>query len=76
MRVPIRYSKKRMKACDRCGKKFKTQKEAAACPCPAKTEGLIEGEDYYMEFGLMIFTAKYLKERDYCCGNGCRNCPW
>jgi iron complex transport system substrate-binding protein len=26
--------------------------------------------------GYSVFTAHYLKERGYCCGNGCRHCPW
>jgi hypothetical protein len=25
---------------------------------------------------LLTFTAKYLLERGYCCGNGCKNCPY
>jgi Family of unknown function (DUF5522) len=38
---------------------------------------LIEGEDYYLnEKGLLTFTAKYLAARGYCCGNGCRHCPY
>jgi len=38
---------------------------------------LIEGEDYYMsEDGYRIFTEKYLSERGYCCGNGCKHCPY
>lgn len=37
----------------------------------------IEGEDYYLnEKGLVTFTAKYLLERGYCCGSGCRHCPY
>jgi hypothetical protein len=37
----------------------------------------IEGIDYYFnEKGLITFTAKYLLERGYCCGNGCRHCPY
>jgi hypothetical protein len=37
----------------------------------------IEGEDYYFnENGLITFTAKYLLERGYCCGSGCRHCPY
>jgi hypothetical protein len=24
----------------------------------------------------MTFTAQYLLERGYCCGNGCRHCPY
>jgi hypothetical protein len=38
---------------------------------------LIENEDYYFnEKGLITFTAKYLLERGYCCGSGCRHCPY
>jgi hypothetical protein len=38
---------------------------------------LIEGEDYYLnEKGLLTFTANYLLDRGYCCGNGCKHCPY
>jgi hypothetical protein len=38
---------------------------------------LIEGEDFYFnEDGLMVLTEKYHLERGYCCGNGCRHCPY
>jgi hypothetical protein len=37
---------------------------------------LIEGVDYYMENGFMVFTAIYLKRRGYCCQSGCRHCPY
>ena len=36
----------------------------------------VEGVDYYFEDGLMVLTEKYLKDRGYCCGNGCRHCPY
>lgn len=36
---------------------------------------LVEGEDFYYEGPLMVFTAKYLRERGYCCESGCRHCP-
>ena len=37
----------------------------------------IEGIDYYInEEGLMVLTEKYLRERGYCCGNGCKHCPY
>ena len=26
--------------------------------------------------GYSVFTAYFLKQRGYCCGNGCRHCPW
>ena len=37
---------------------------------------LIEGIDYYVENGLLVFTEYYLRERGYCCTNGCRHCPY
>lgn len=37
---------------------------------------LVEGIDYVVENGLLVFTAKYLLDRGYCCENGCRNCPY
>jgi hypothetical protein len=38
---------------------------------------LEEGVDFYFnEQGYLVFTAKYLLNRGYCCGNGCRNCPY
>ncbi|CAN5436445.1 hypothetical protein BH10ACT1_BH10ACT1_36240 [soil metagenome] len=26
--------------------------------------------------GYTVLTAAYLDDRGYCCGNGCRHCPW
>ena len=43
---------------------------------PEPPKELVEGEDFYIEEGLMVLTAKFLKERGYCCGNGCRHCPY
>jgi iron complex transport system substrate-binding protein len=37
---------------------------------------LIEGKDYNLENGAMVFTASYLQRRGYCCSSGCRNCPY
>ncbi len=38
---------------------------------------LTEHIDYYFnKDGLMVLTEKYLKERGFCCGNGCRHCPY
>jgi iron complex transport system substrate-binding protein len=35
-----------------------------------------EDRDYYFEGAAMVFTASYLKRRGYCCGSGCRHCPY
>jgi uncharacterized protein DUF5522/cysteine-rich CWC protein len=37
---------------------------------------LVEGEDYYSEGGLIVFTASYHLRRGYCCDSGCRHCPY
>lgn len=37
---------------------------------------LVEGVDYYLENGLLVFTAHYLRSRGYCCQSGCRHCPY
>ncbi len=37
---------------------------------------LVEGEDYYLENGNWVFTAKFLLRRGYCCRSGCRHCPY
>lgn len=37
---------------------------------------LVEGEDFYREGPYVVFTAAYHRRRGYCCGSGCRHCPW
>jgi uncharacterized protein DUF5522 len=37
---------------------------------------LVEGEDFYREGPYIVFTAKYLLKRGYCCESGCRHCPY
>ena len=38
---------------------------------------LTEGIDYYInEDGYVVLTEKYHKDRGYCCGNGCKHCPF
>jgi hypothetical protein len=41
-----------------------------------ETKQMVEGEDYYLENGLYVFTARYLLNRGYCCSAGCRHCPF
>lgn len=36
----------------------------------------LEGDFYYDDKGRFVMTAKYLLERGYCCGNGCKHCPY
>jgi hypothetical protein len=42
-----------------------------------KEDEISNEPDYYLnEDGLLTFTASYLLKRGYCCGNGCRHCPF
>ena len=41
-----------------------------------KPETFVEGLDFYFDEGLMVLTRRYLVNRGYCCGNGCRHCPY
>jgi len=34
------------------------------------------GDSYLDEHGQIVFTAAYHLKRGYCCGNGCRHCPF
>ncbi|MDR3738606.1 MAG: DUF5522 domain-containing protein [Terracidiphilus sp.] len=42
-------------------------------PKPAQP---LEPEDYYMEGKALVFTAAFHLKRGYCCGSGCRHCPY
>jgi len=46
-------------------------KPANPAPPPA-----LSHEDYYYEGPYMVFTAAYHLKRGYCCGSGCRHCPY
>jgi hypothetical protein len=41
-------------------------------------EAVAAGEPGYQDpaTGNFVFTAVTLLERGYCCGSGCRHCPW
>ena len=45
-------------------------------PAGDSTAILVEGEDYYSEGAVIVFTARYLLRRGYCCDSGCRHCPY
>jgi uncharacterized protein DUF5522 len=44
----------------------------------AHAEALRVGNDTYVDpgSGLTVLTAGYLARRGYCCGSGCRHCPY
>lgn len=35
-----------------------------------------EQTDFYLENGLLVFTAAHHLKRGACCGSGCRHCPF
>jgi hypothetical protein len=37
---------------------------------------LVEGVDYYMEAGKLVFTSAYHRKRGFCCNSRCRHCPY
>lgn len=40
-------------------------------------EALVEGIDfYYNEDGYVVLTEAYHLKKGYCCGNGCKHCPY
>lgn len=53
-----------------------------APPTPAALEAHAradaKGELMYRDpvSGLFVMTAGYLRQRGYCCGKGCRHCPY
>ena len=36
----------------------------------------LQPTDFYWEGGAMVLTEDYHKRIGYCCGNGCRHCPY
>ena len=37
----------------------------------------LSNEDYYLlPDGRLVFTAQYHLKRGYCCGSGCKHCPF
>jgi hypothetical protein len=44
-------------------------------PLPTQ-QPLREGVDYYTERGRLVFTEAYHLKRGFCCGSGCRHCPY
>ena len=42
-----------------------------------KQPDLIEGIDYYINNdGYIVLTEKYHRDKGFCCGMGCRHCPY
>jgi hypothetical protein len=41
-----------------------------------KPQPAVPQRDYYFENALLVYTAAYHLKRGYCCGSGCRHCPY
>lgn len=44
----------------------------------AHDQAVLEGKAGYIDpdSGLFVLTEAVLRERGFCCENGCRHCPW
>ncbi|RME28643.1 MAG: hypothetical protein D6798_01920 [Deltaproteobacteria bacterium] len=42
-----------------------------AAACRRRDTGYVDPDS-----GLLVLTAWYLRSRGYCCGTGCRHCPY
>ena len=51
-------------------------KEVPSLKDQSPKKDLLLGEDYYLENGKWVFTEKFHKNRNYCCGSKCRHCPY
>jgi hypothetical protein len=49
------------------------ERNLPAAPHPLPT---LEPEDYYFDGPALVFTETYHLKRGYCCGSGCRHCPY
>jgi hypothetical protein len=43
---------------------------------PAAARPALEPGDYYLEGENLVFTAAWHLKRGFCCGSGCRHCPY
>lgn len=41
-----------------------------------KPEASLKQPDFYVENGLLVYTAAHHLKRGVCCGSGCRHCPY
>ncbi|RME94604.1 MAG: hypothetical protein D6772_14360 [Bacteroidetes bacterium] len=49
---------------------------ARQLPLPTTRAAFKENLHYYLDAGNWVMTEFYLIQRGYCCGNGCRHCPY
>jgi hypothetical protein len=53
-----------------------TQQDKTNSPVPEEIAKSNNTQDYYIENGYRVLTTHFLINRGYCCGNGCRHCPY
>lgn len=54
-----------------------TGQSAMPTPVPDKDDKTASTPpDWYLENGLLVYTAAYHLKRGSCCGSGCRHCPY
>lgn len=61
-----------------CPERLPSDAERRAEVLTAHDAALDRGQTGYRDpaSGLFVMTARYLADRGYCCGNGCRHCPY
>ncbi|MBM3273757.1 MAG: hypothetical protein FJZ00_01290 [Candidatus Sericytochromatia bacterium] len=62
-----------------CGRRHRSRaclREFTRRSGPEPVGELIPGVHFYVENGRWVFTAAYHLDRGYCCGSGCRHCPY
>ncbi|HUB86705.1 MAG TPA: cysteine-rich CWC family protein [Verrucomicrobiae bacterium] len=55
--------------CNKCVTEFHRAKN------PSARQNILPG-DFYFDGGMMVFTVAYHLRRGWCCGSGCRHCPY
>ncbi len=43
---------------------------------PQRPAAKLSPGDFYFENNVIVFTAQYHMKRGFCCGSGCRHCPY
>jgi len=76
LRAHLAKSKKDCYCADCLQELNKICEQAAQEPLPQKASEFVEGKHFYQKNGLWIFSKYYLIQRGYCCGNGCKHCPY
>lgn len=55
---------------------FPKKKRAFVTTAERKHPRLDDGDYYYSDQGVIVFTTAYHLKRGYCCKSACRHCPY